>query len=547
MDRAFPLLSANGHPMTSSRGRRSPTRLRGSPYPRALGRALLAVARAQAARWDHALRRVEEEQERALARILAHAADTEFGRRHAFRAIHGSSDFAREVPVGDYDAFSPYIDRMRAGERGLVVPESIRFFGNSAGSSLLGKPKVLPISERQIAHQRRAGADVLMRHLAATGDDQYPCGFTLGLFPSTAMRAEGQVFVTSSPALMVARLPPMVAPAYLPHDEIERTSDYEKKVSAIAERYLDWDVRGVTGTTCWFALLFEKVIDAARRRGLDVSTMREIWPNLRALLGGGVSAAPYFPILSRLIGDDDYTLVDTNNATEGGIYAGGDHSGGPGMLVLPHRGTYFEFIPLDRRDRADAPRVPLWGVERDVLYSIAVTTCSGLYAYEIGDIVRFASTDPHRIEFVGRLAGCLSLTQELTTHVEIERAVAYAISRCPCRTLDFGAAADVGVDGSAKSRYVLFAEFDVASEPSSPEAFAVAFDAGLCKQNRVYREHRTADVAILPPIVVPLVQGGGRRFLNEITAGNVQGKFPRILDESRKAAVLAFTRRPNVN
>ena len=93
---------------------------------------------------------------------------------------------------------------------------------------------------------------------------------------------------------------------------------------------------------------------------------------------------------------------------------------------------------------------------------------------------------------MGRISGCLSVTQELTTHVEIERAVAFAARACRVTTLDFGAAADVAVDGTAKSRYLLFVEFQDGAAPADLGAFARAFDEGLCKENRVYREHRTA-------------------------------------------------------
>jgi hypothetical protein len=138
---------------------------------------------------------------------------------------------------------------------------------------------------------------------------------------------------------------------------------------------------------------------------------------------------------------------------------------------------------------------------------------------------------------MGRVSGCLSVTQELTTHVEIERAVAFAARACGVTTLDFGAAADVAVDGTAKSRYLLFVEFQDGAGPADLDAlakFSRAFDEGLCKENRVYREHRSGEVALVAPRVVPLVPGGAKRFLGEVTRGNVQGKFPRIIDDSRK-------------
>jgi hypothetical protein len=485
-------------------------------------------------------------QEDTLAELLRHARNTEFGRAHAFDRIRGSADFAMRVPLGDYDSFSPSIERMRAGERNVLVPEFVRYFANSSGSSNGGKSKFLPITERQIRHQQRAGTDTVMRYLRTSGDGGLFSGFTLGLFPPTTMKREGSTLVTSNPALMATKIPRIARPVYLPEDDVQTIASYEEKLSVIAERYLDYDVRAVAGTTCWFTLLFEKVLAAARARGRDARGVADVWPNVRVLFGGGVAAAPYRPVIRRLIGRDDVTLVDTYNATEGGVYAATDFTGADGMLVLPHRGVFFEFVPIEARRGPHAKRTPLWAVEPDRAYSIVVTTASGLYAYELGDIVRFPSVDPLRIEFVGRLGGCLSVTQELTTHVEIERAASQAAAECACTMLDFGAAADVGVDGSAKSRYSLFVEFQVGRDPSDLRAFADAFDRGLCEQNRVYREHRTGDVALLPPVIVPLASGGARRFLETVTRGNVQGKFPRIVDESRKKLLLEHAASPPV-
>jgi len=510
--------------------------LLGSPYPQAVARGVEIAAHLQVRSWDTALSHLQKTQEAALADILRHARSTAFGRKHDFARVRHHDDFVRHVPVGDYDTFSPYIDRMRAGERNLLVPESVVYFGNSSGSSNHGKSKFLPITDRQIRHQQRAGADAALRYMNWAADYGLFSGFTLGLFPATTMRREGPVLVTSNPALMMTKMPFFTRPVYLPEESVRAIPNYEEKLGVIAERYLDHDVRAVTGTTCWFTLLFEKVLAAARARGRSARTVSDVWPNLRVLFGGGVAAAPYLPVIRELTGRADMTLVDTYNATEGGVYASSDFLGLPGMLMLPHRGTFFEFVRLEDRGTPGATRYPLWAVEKDRPYSIVVTTVSGLYAYELGDIVRFASADPPRIEFMGRLSGCLSVTQELTTHVEIERAVAYALSTCPSSTVtvDFGAAADVAVDGTAKSRYVLFVEFQAGAAPADLKAFSAAFDEGLCKQNRVYGEHRKNEVALLPALVVPLAMGGARRFMELVTKGNVQGKFPRIIDDTKK-------------
>jgi hypothetical protein len=495
------------------------------------------AARVDVMLWDRALRRLQKEQEKILSRILRRNADTEFGRAHRFSEVRGYDDFRRAVPVGDYDAFSPFIERMRAGETDVLVRGRVPYYGNSSGSSNEGRAKFLPITERQIAHQRRAGADTLLRYLAWSKDKDFLTGFTLGLFPPINMKEDRGALVTMNPSLMVTRLPRFTKPAYLPHEDVLRIEDYGEKLQVVAERYMDWDVRAVTGTTCWFLLLFEKVLETAKRRGRSARTVREIWPNLKVLLGGGVAAAPYVPLMKRLVGRDDLTLVDTYNATEGGIYATSDFTGRPGMLMLPHRGTFFELVEVDERGRG--ARVPLWEARTDKTYAIVVTTESGLYAYELGDLVRFPSIDPPRIEFAGRLSGCLSLTQELTTHVEIEKAMEFANAELGSRTVEFAAAGEIGSADGVKPRYVLFVELDEGTSVRA-DALAAAFDRGLCQQNRVYRQHRERDVALAPPTVVKLPRGASKRFLDDVTRGNVQGKFPRILDDARAARLRGY-------
>lgn len=513
----------------------APRAIRSSPYPRIAGRAMLASARFRVRRWDRALRNLEAVQTEQLMDVVRHAAKTEFGRRHGFDEIRHYEDWQARVPIGDYDAFHPYIERMMEGEKGLLVPEFVQYFGNSSGSSNKGKQKFLPITDRQLRHQRGSSSDSLFRWLVAFDVDDFTTGFTLGLFPPTVMKKQGPVTVTNNPALMFSKLPLAAQPVYLPTGPAKTESDYDKKLEMIADQYLDHDVRAITGTTCWFSLMFDKLLDAARRRGRKADNVRDIWPNLRVLLGGGVSAKPYLPVIEERLGTPDFALVDTYNATEGGIYACTDHAPLLGMLMIPDRGVFFEFVPIEERGSERPTRVPLWGVEPNRNYSIVVTTPSGLYAYELGDIVRFASVSPPRIEFAGRLAGCLSTTQELTTHVEIESAVQHALSQFPITAVDFAAGADVGVDGSSKSRYILFVEPEADTPIADPGAFVRAFDEGLQAANRVYREHRINDAAILPPQIVVLPPGTVPKFMATSGRTSVQTKFPRIVDDDGKA------------
>ena len=305
----------------------------------------------------------------------------------------------------------------------------------------------------------------------------------------------------------------------------------------MAAAYLDHDVRAMSGTTCWFSVFFDKLLRAAAARGRPVSTVSELWPNLQVLFGGGINAEPYRPVIEKRVGRP-MILMDNYNATEGGIFAVTDRIGEPGMLVVPDRGVFFEFVPATEHGKPDALRVPLWEVEPGVDYSIAVSTASGLSGYLIGDLVQFQSIFPHRLEFVGRTSGVLSLTQELTSFVEIERAMEAAVRAASCSVVEFSAGAEVGVGGTGKGRYQIFVEFD--QPPADPRHFARAFDESLCAQNRVYREHRTADVAILPPALFTLPPGGARRFMEDIGRRSPQQKFPRVVENSKRDILVKY-------
>jgi hypothetical protein len=230
--------------------------------------------------------------------------------------------------------------------------------------------------------------------------------------------------------------------------------------------------------------------------------------------------------------------MDNYNATEGGLFACTDRIDEGGMLMIPDRGVFYELVPREEHGKPNARRYALWEAEPGVEYSVVLTTSSGLFGYTIGDSIRFTSVFPHRMEFTGRMSGMLSLTQELTSYVEIERAVAAAIATEPCEIVEFAASTEVGVDETAKGRYLLFVEFG--RDPGSLERFESAFDAGLRSQNRVYREHRNQDVAILPPRVLRLSRGASQRFLKEMGATSVQQKFPRIVDERRRELLRAL-------
>ena len=78
---------------------------------------------------------------------------------------------------------------------------------------------------------------------------------------------------------------------------------------------------------------------------------------------------------------------------------------------------------------------------------------------------------------------------------------------------------------------MLFVEPESDTPIADPGAFVRAFDEGLQGANRVYREHRSKDAAILAPHIVVLPTGSVQRFMDTSGRTSVQTKFPRIVDD----------------
>lgn len=507
-------------------------RLRGVPGAAVTGPALWAAAKLRVATWD---RRAVDPEAVQMKTLLAHCrrgARTEFGKRHRLSGVRSWEDFRERVPLRTYADYEPMLERMRRGERNVLHPEFIRYYGCSSGTShTRAKNKYLPISREQIKWQQKAGFDVVARYLTLTNDWEWTAGYSLALMPPAVVKPEGPVGITSNPGLMLLNMPKAASLMSLPKPPLRDIENYDRKLDAIADAYLDHDVRSLSGTTCWFPNLFERVLVQARRRGMRVDTIQQIWPNLRVLFGGGVYAEPYREVIESRVGRP-LPLMDNYNATEGGIFAVTDSLDGSGLRVIPDRGVFFEFVPREQQGRPDAERVPLWRVEKGREYAVIVTTCSGLYAYDIGDLVRFTGLFPHRLEFIGRSAGMLSVTQELMTNLEIERAVGAALKLTESAAVEFACGADVGRRGGGKGWYVLFVEFE--RPPDDLERFQLSFDAALSEQNRVYREHRQNDAGILSPEIVVLPRGTMKEFVDLIGRSGAQQKFPRILDEIKR-------------
>lgn len=496
--------------------------------------AMFAAALARCAVLDRRSRDPEATQTRTLRALLRKARRTAFGREHAFAAIDGPEAFRRRVPLRTYAALEPWLSRALAGERDVVWPGFVPYFGMSSGTT--AGNKYLPISRDAVRHQQRGGFDPVASFVRAGGARDVLGGAAILLGGTTALerRASG-VLVGDNTGIMARHIPAFMRAKQLPTPRVRALSSWDDKIEALAHEALDRDVRMLAGTPAWFPGLFDSVLRVANARGRRARHILDVWPRLRLMTGGGVRYEPYRALIeSRLGGAVQY--IDVYNATEGGIMGVQDRLHDPALRLLPDNGVYYEFIPREQLGQTTRERLPLWEVETDRVYALAVSTPSGLFGYVIGDCVRFVQTFPHRFVFEGRSAAFLNLSGEHVSQAELERAVSRACAAQGRTLVDFTVTSSVLEHGAA--RHVYFVE---CTEAPDAATLAAVIDRELGAGNEDYRVHRSSAHALAMPCVVPLQRGAFERFMRERGKLGGQHKLPRVIDDAAALAQLALS------
>ncbi|HVK96971.1 MAG TPA: GH3 auxin-responsive promoter family protein, partial [Flavisolibacter sp.] len=61
-----------------------------------------------------------QDQDSILKELIKTGKSTEFGKEHHFKSINKYDEFKEAVPIRDYEAFKPYIDRIKGGKHNVL-------------------------------------------------------------------------------------------------------------------------------------------------------------------------------------------------------------------------------------------------------------------------------------------------------------------------------------------------------------------------------------------------------------------------------------------
>lgn len=109
----------------------------------------LAAATPERWRLERALRRPEETQLDIFWRTIRASSETRFGREHGFADVRSLDNWRARVPLRDFDAYRPYVERIADGEPNVLTDEPVVFMEPTGGSS--GAEKLVPYTRRLLA------------------------------------------------------------------------------------------------------------------------------------------------------------------------------------------------------------------------------------------------------------------------------------------------------------------------------------------------------------------------------------------------------------
>jgi hypothetical protein len=462
-----------------------------------------------------------ESQNKELKKIIQSAKLTEWGTRYGFDSYKKPNDWKQMLPVQDYESIKTDIHRMMTGERDILWPGRVKYYAKSSGTTS-DKSKYIPVSEINHRNCHTKGG---WRLLTAIYDNVKNAKIVegksillAGSLANNLIEFPGSIIGDVS-AVIYQRTHPIAINRMFPDKEIALLPDFERKLEIIAKEGIHADIRMVAGTPTWAVVLFKKILEYT---GKD--NILEVWPKLQAFVHGAVSFVPYRQPFREFFPSDDFSYIETYNASEGYFAVQNDVSSND-MLLLLDNGVYYEFIPMEEWDKENPKTLFLDEVELNKNYALVITTNSGLFRYKIGDTIKFTSLNPFKILITGRTKQFINVFGEEVMVANTDTALSETCKQFNVKVVDY-TVAPVFLTASGKGGHEWVIEFE--KNPDDPAGFAKVLDDNLKKVNSDYEAKRYNDLAVMA-LKLNIAPAG--TFFNWMKSKNkigAQQKVPRL-------------------
>lgn len=211
------------------------------------------------------------------------------------------------------------------------------------------------------------------------------------------------------------------------------------------------------------------------------------------------------------------------------------------LRMIVNNGVFYEFVPADRCDEPSPPRLHIGEVEEGRDYALLISSNGGIWAYPLGDVIRFETLRPPRIVFSGRTQIYLSAFGEHVTLRMIEQAVSAACQKTGAIIADYTIAPRFPAPEHPRPAHRWIVEFD--RPPRDEAQFVTALDSSIRRENEDYNTHRADDYGLEPPILISVAQGTFYTWMRQKGKLGGQHKVPRVARSPEMAEELLATSR----
>jgi phenylacetate-coenzyme A ligase PaaK-like adenylate-forming protein len=463
-------------------------------------------------------------QQKVFENLIRQAEKTQFGKDHHFSQIKNPEDFAKQVPIRDYEELKPYVDRVVQGEENVLWKGKPIYFAKTSGTT--SGAKYIPLTKESMPFHIEAARNAILNYIHETGKADFVNGKMIFLQGSPILEEKNGIQLGRLSGIVAHFVPNYLQKNRLPSWETNCIEDWETKVDAIVEETIHEDMAVISGIPSWVQMYFEKL---QHKSGKPVGNL---FKNFNLFIYGGVNYEPYRAKFENLIGRK-VDAIELFPASEG-FFAYQDSQKQKGMLLLLNSGIFYEFVKSEEFFTSNPRRYTIGEVELKVNYVLIISTNAGLWAYNIGDTVQFTSLKPYRVIVSGRIKHYISAFGEHVIGKEVEQALQEAMNGTDIRVNEFTVAPQIAPE-TGLPYHEWFIEFE--NEPNNIEEFALAIDGAMRKQN-VYYDDLIVGKVLQTVKITQVSKNGFQEYMKSIGKLGGQNKLPRLSNDRKIADLL---------
>ncbi len=464
------------------------------------------------------------DQEAILKNLLKTARNTDFGKDHHFNEIESYEQFKEAVPIRDYEQLKPYIERIKEGKHNVLWKGKPIYFAKTSGTT--SGVKYIPITNDSIPNHINSARDALLCYIAQTGNADFTKGKVIFLSGSPELERVGGVPTGRLSGIVNHHVPRYLRSNQLPSYETNCIEDWETKLDKIVKETVNQNMTLISGIPPWMQMYFDKLIE---KSGKPVG---ELFPNFKVMVQGGVNFEPYKNRLYESIGRK-IDCIELFPASEG-FFAFQNNLDENSLLLITNSGIFYEFIPAAEIFNENPTRLSLGDVKAGENYAMIINSNAGLWGYNLGDTVKFISTNPYKLVVTGRTKHFISAFGEHVIAEEVEGALLAAAQKTDSKITEF-TVAPVIQENSGKSYHEWFIEFE--NTPPNLYDFANTVDESLRTKN-VYYDDLISGGILERLKITPVRKNGFIDYMKSIGKLGGQNKLPRLSNDRRIADAL---------